>query len=125
MRIDILTEEQKIQILNECINTKKLYGTIAKEYNVSIEEVYQIINGYCRENNYKSFVRAIRGFEKEDGKVVRIIGNEEIVIKVNNRKSDIDSRRKKGMIKTLQNVESIEEWFNKNGRLPRSQIRRR
>lgn len=122
MRIDELTENEKMQIIEECMNTKKMYKTIAKKYNLSIEDFYEVINEYCRKNNYVRFLRGMRAFEKKDGTVVRKNKDKEIVIEVKSK--GIEDRRERLLQDSIKSVKEIEEWFDANGRLPRKQIHR-
>lgn len=122
MRIDELTEKEKMQIIEECTNTKELYKTIAKKYNLNIEDFYEVINEYCRKNNYVRFLRGKRAFEKIDGTVVRKNKGEESIIEVKNKR--IEDRRERLLQDSIKSVKEIEEWFDSKGRLPRKQIHR-
>ena len=43
-----ITEEQKNNILEECLNTKRTYRVIARENRVNYEDVIAIIEEYCQ-----------------------------------------------------------------------------
>ena len=46
-----ITEEQKNNILEECLNTKRTYRVIARENRVNYEDVIAIIEEYCQKRN--------------------------------------------------------------------------
>jgi Mor family transcriptional regulator len=117
-----LTEHEKNLIIDECINTKKTYKSIAKKYNLSIEEFYEIINEYCRKHQYTKIMRGIGAFEKEDGTVVRKNKDEEIVIKVNSKA--VERRREIILEENERKVQELEKWYEIHGRLPRIEINR-
>ena len=52
-----ITEEQKNNILEECLNTKRTYRVIARENRVNYEDVIAIIEEYCQKRGYKSLGR--------------------------------------------------------------------
>lgn len=117
MEANILSEEQKNKILDMVLNTRMTYKLIARKNNIDAIQLNQIIDEYCRENNYKSFRRTEKGtiFEKEDGTVVEFARLEQIETE---KQSD-----KKVREQTLENIEDIQKWADKNGRKPRSGIK--
>jgi len=116
-----LSETEKIGIIKECTETKKRLNTIAKEHNITVEDIYQIIEDYCKDNDYTTFVRRKGTFEKKDRTVVKIEEGEEVVVEVKG-KSGREILNEEYMAKSLGNVKEIEEWFYKNDRLPRNYI---
>ena len=104
------TEKQKNEIINECINTRKTFRIIARENNISMEEIYSIMNEYCQQNNYVSFRRSKTGIIFESDKDIML---EEKVFE--NKKGKIHN-------KLLKNARAIEEWTKINGRKPRINI---
>ena len=54
-----LTEEQKNNIISECINTRKTFRRISRENGISIQQLYSIIEDYCKANGYVSLIRNI------------------------------------------------------------------
>ena len=117
MGAKLLTQEQKNKILDMVLNTRMTYKLIARKNNIDAIQLNQIIDEYCRENNYKSFRRIEKGiiFEKEDGTVVEFARIEQIETE---KQSD-----KKVREQTLENIEDIQKWADKNGRKPRSAIK--
>lgn len=106
----ISMENQKNEIINECINTRKTFRIIARENDMSMEEVYAIMNEYCQQNNYTSFRRSKNGiiFERDED----IILEEKI----------FEKEKGKMYNKLLKNARRIEEWAKVNGRKPRIRI---
>ncbi len=117
MGAKLLTQEQKNKIIDMVLNTRMTYKLIARKNNIDAIQLNQIIDEYCRENNYKSFRRTEKGtiFEKEDGTVVEFARIEQIETE---KQSD-----KKVREQTLENIEDIQKWADKNGRKPRSAIK--
>lgn len=78
MDLTVLPQKQKNKIISECINTRKLYRTIAKENDVETDDVYKIMDEYCIKHDFRNFRRTEKGaiFEKEDGSIVEFIREE-------------------------------------------------
>lgn len=117
MDLTVLPQKQKNKIISECINTRKLYRTIAKENDIETDDVYKIMDEYCIKHDFRNFRRTEKGaiFEKEDGTVVEFARLEQIETE---KQSD-----KKVREQTLENIEDIQKWADKNGRKPRSGIK--
>ena len=100
MEANILSEEQKNKILDLFFNTKIKYAKIADVVQTSIEQVYYVIEEYCKENNYKTIRRCQNGikFEKQT------------------------NGRKIGRQKSLKNVQEIKKWADRNKMKPRTRI---
>ncbi|MBQ6992260.1 MAG: hypothetical protein IJN50_05070 [Clostridia bacterium] len=56
-----LTEEQKNNIISECINSRKTFKVIARENEIGVDDIYSIVNEYCQKNGYSSFRRTHNG----------------------------------------------------------------
>ena len=69
-----ITEEQKNNILEECLNTKRTYRVIARENRVNYEDVIAIIEEYCQKRGYKSLGRKQNGdvFKRTMEKITEI-----------------------------------------------------
>lgn len=87
-----LTEEQKNNIISECINTRKTFKVIARENEIGVDDIYSIVNEYCQKNGYSGFRRTHNGTIFE-------------------RIQYIESGY-------LKNVREIEEWNKEYGRRP-------
>jgi len=96
-----LTEEQKNNIISECINTRKTFGTISIENGINIEQLYLIIEEYCKENNYVGFRRTREGI---------VFENSASVLK------DRDEKDLKKIF--LEYAIEIDKWCKKNERKP-------
>ncbi len=95
----ILSEEQKNKILDMVLNTRKTYKKIADINGTSLEQVYDLIEEYCREKNYETIRRTKNGVE---------FGKQ------------TDGRKRP---KILKNVQEIQKWVEENGRKPRQKIK--
>ena len=120
-----LNQEEKKEILNECINTKKTFKTIADKYKIKTEDVYKVINEFCEQKGYKGFTRTTKNggvFINGKGEFVKSVEDKNIVIgKVERRTKE--QKLKEIRIGSMKKIQEIEDWCIENGWKPRSIIR--
>ena len=97
MNREKLSEEQKKYIMDLIFNTKMTYKGIVKKVGITIEELYKVIEEYCRANNCNNFIRGKDGVQIQE------------------------TRKRKQ--KSLENAQMIKEWADINGRKPRQRIK--
>lgn len=100
MNLEGLTEEQKQEIIEVCLTTQKQYRTIAKEYEITLDELYTIINGFLQENNIETYRRTKSGIK-------------------------FTKKNKETETNLLKTTRKIAEWTRQNGRYPRQTVRGR
>ena len=121
-----LKEEEKKEILNECINTRTTFKTIADKYKIKTEDVYKVINEFCEQRGYKGFTRTTKNggvFINKKGEFVKYEEDKNIIIGKIERRTK-EQKLKEIRIGSMKKIQEIEDWCIENGYKPRSVIRK-
>ena len=103
MSILKMPQEQKDKILNELMYTRTTFKKIAKNNDISIQDLFAVMNEYCEKNGYENFKRTFDGPAFEP-------------------KKDTEKLKRDRRMKLLKKLEEVERWCEENERIPRSTI---
>ena len=106
MKKSNISQEQKGLIMNLVINTRIKYRKVADYTNVTVEEVFEIIEEYCEQNGYERLERK----------------NDSIIFIDKNGEREEHKTEKTSQKGNLITARIIKQWTEVNGRKPRQSI---